>query len=161
MTDRTFKTCCSCKTERLASQFHKSRSTSDGLDPRCKSCRKTDTARRPREPQRVRANSLQRLYGISPAEYDALFAAQAGLCAICRKPESMERLGVLRGLCVDHDHKTGKVRGLLCARCNVAIGHLTDDPAVIHAAARYLLGIESELAHGFNEKPGNGSRDQD
>lgn len=139
MTDRTYKTCSSCNVERLVSQFHKSRNTRDGLDPRCKPCRKLDTTRRPQDPQRVRANTLRRLYGITPEEYDRLLDQQSGLCAICHKPETMLRLGVQRGLCVDHDHKTGAVRGLLCASCNFAVGRFHDDPELMHSAARYLL----------------------
>ncbi len=59
-------------------------------------------------------------YGMTQAQYDALLKKQKGLCAICRNPPDREFL------CVDHDHKTGKVRGLLCSPCNARLGHLED-----------------------------------
>jgi hypothetical protein len=72
-----------------------------------------------------------RLYGISPAEYDALLAKQGGACAICRK-RSKGRL------CVDHCHLTGTIRGLLCRACNLVLGALKDDQASLVAALAYL-----------------------
>jgi len=74
---------------------------------------------------------LKRLYGISPAEYDALLAKQGGACAICRKRAKGR-------LCVDHCHVTGTVRGLLCNECNCALGYLKDDQASLVAALAYL-----------------------
>lgn len=68
-------------------------------------------------------------------EYEALVAKQQGLCAICGSTCSSGR-----NLAVDHCHKTGKVRGLLCGNCNRAIGQLGDDPERIERAASYLRG---------------------
>jgi hypothetical protein len=73
---------------------------------------------------------FKRVYGISLEDYDVMFERQGGACAICK------RTGVT--LCVDHCHLTGEVRGLLCIRCNSAIGFCSDDPAVLLAAAEYL-----------------------
>jgi len=81
------------------------------------------------------ARGLQRNYGITPAQYDAMFVAQKGLCAIC---ESADRAGKRR-LCVDHDHDTGKVRGLLCSRCNTAIGLLQHSSIYLNKARKYLV----------------------
>lgn len=74
-------------------------------------------------------------YGITYAQHQAMFAAQGGRCAICKsdKPGSKGK-----GWHVDHDHKTGTVRGLLCHFCNTAIGSLKDDPDLLRAAAEYL-----------------------
>jgi Recombination endonuclease VII len=79
----------------------------------------------------VRTAQLKHLYGISPAEYDALLAKQGGTCAICRKRPKGR-------LCVDHCHLTGTVRGLLCNGCNSALGWLKDDQASLVAALAYL-----------------------
>ena len=65
---------------------------------------------------------LRRVYGISRDEYEALLARQGGVCGICRKPPQ-------EPLCVDHSHATGRVRGLLCRKCNTALGSLDDDVA--------------------------------
>jgi hypothetical protein len=89
-----------------------------------------------REKRRVRNRLAQRrmvfkkVYGISLADYEVMFERQGGACAICK------RTGLT--LCVDHCHLTGEVRGLLCIRCNSAIGFCRDDPALLLAAAAYL-----------------------
>jgi hypothetical protein len=76
---------------------------------------------------------LKTRYGITAEDYDRMMDEQGGACAIC-KAEC--RIGLR--LAVDHDHDTGKVRGLLCTHCNQAIGKLHDDPALIRKAADYL-----------------------
>lgn len=68
---------------------------------------------------------------MSVQDYEALMAQQGGACAICRK-EPVGRL------CVDHCHATGKVRGLLCATCNMGLGFYRDDEGLMRAAAAYL-----------------------
>lgn len=93
--------------------------------------RATRQARKDANDPALRNGKLKRLYGISVAEYDALFAKQGGVCAICRK-RSKGRL------CVDHCHVTGTVRGLLCSACNIALGSLKDDQASLVAALAYL-----------------------
>jgi hypothetical protein len=89
-----------------------------------------------REKHRVRTRRSQRkmvfkrVYGISLEDYDVMFERQGGACAICK------RTGLT--LCVDHCHLTGEVRGLLCIRCNSAIGFCSDDPALLQTATDYL-----------------------
>jgi Recombination endonuclease VII len=78
-----------------------------------------------------RRSFLRTQYGISLEEYDAMLKRQGGACANCRK-RSTERL------CVDHGHVTRKVRGLLCRKCNFGLGHFSDDPDLVEAAAAYL-----------------------
>jgi hypothetical protein len=75
-------------------------------------------------------------YGITAADYAALLLAQGGVCAICHQPAKGGRTSTAR-LHVDHDHGSGKVRGLLCNKCNLAIGHLSDQ-GLLQAAADYL-----------------------
>ncbi len=80
-----------------------------------------------------REQRLRRVFGISIAEYDAIFAVQGGVCAICRRgPEALLDFGV------DHDHRTGKVRGILCTQCNYYFLGRFDDIARLEAAAEYL-----------------------
>ncbi len=75
---------------------------------------------------------LRQKYGLELEDHGAIFRAQGGACAICECTD--------RKLVVDHDHKTGEVRGLLCSQCNSAIGLLRDDAEVIVAAAMYVRG---------------------
>jgi hypothetical protein len=77
----------------------------------------------------------QYLYGVTPDQYEQMMLGQDGRCAICR---SEEWPGKGNRPHVDHDHATGKVRGLLCGKCNVGLGNLDDDPARLRAAAAYL-----------------------
>lgn len=83
----------------------------------------------------------ERRFGITRQEYAELFHKQDGKCAICNSPETAKRLGKIKALAVDHDHKTGRVRGLLCSDCNTGIGKLKDDPKVLQSAIRYLERI--------------------
>jgi hypothetical protein len=76
----------------------------------------------------------QRKYGLSEAEYNRLLAEQGGLCAVCQQPPTEKK-----PLQVDHDHETGKVRGLLCWPCNLVLGIWNDDPKRFVRAADYLL----------------------
>ena len=80
-----------------------------------------------------RAN-LKKNYGITPAEFNALLVAQAGRCGIC----GTSTPPIHNGWCVDHDHKTGTVRGILCTNCNAAGGMLWDDPALLRKAADWF-----------------------
>lgn len=88
----------------------------------------------------IRNNRLKRDYGISSEDYARMLVAQSGKCAICGTTQSAVRKtsGRVHELCVDHCHTTGKVRGLLCVNCNVAIGKLKDDPGLMLKAAEYV-----------------------
>ena len=81
----------------------------------------------------VRNAKLIRQFGITAEQYDEMLASQSGGCAICRKTCSSGRR-----LAVDHDHATGKVRGLLCAKCNQGLGQFRDDPELLRVAMAYL-----------------------
>lgn len=80
--------------------------------------------------QRVRRR--RKTYGLQPGAYEMLCAQQNNACAICQRPADR------RGLVVDHDHKTERVRGLLCVPCNVMLGNARENPAVFLNAIAYL-----------------------
>jgi hypothetical protein len=77
-------------------------------------------------------------YGTTPEGYDQLLQDQKGLCALCQRPERKLYRGQLMRLAVDHDHVTGRVRGLLCHACNTALGLLEDNPATVARLEAYL-----------------------
>lgn len=86
-----------------------------------------------------RGYGFKRYYGIDTAEYQRMFAAQGGVCAICAKVERAKTpAGEIKWLSVDHHHESGAVRELLCSHCNHTLGHANDDPIVLRAAADYL-----------------------
>ena len=72
-------------------------------------------------------------YGLEPEQYKEMHKAQQGKCAICKEEPKTKR-----GLHVDHDHETGKVRGLLCHGCNVALGSFKEDVTLLNKAIEYL-----------------------
>ncbi|MFD6888329.1 endonuclease VII domain-containing protein [Streptomyces sp. NPDC059957] len=115
------KLCRLCGVVKPHSEWHKNASASDGLSTRCKTCRAV----------LGRAGHLKRAYGLTEAERDEMIAAQGGVCVICQEAPAEH---------VDHDHQTGKVRGVLCFGCNAGIGQLKDRPDVLRRAAAYVEG---------------------
>lgn len=87
---------------------------------------------------------LLRKYGLTLEAYDEMLARQGGVCALCGEPERGLSRGVVKLLAVDHCHKTGLVRGLLCSACNLSVGR-------IEAAPRFL-----ERINGYLAQPGGG-----
>lgn len=87
-------------------------------------------------------NNIKARYGLTLEEFEEILELQGGVCAICKQPEKDR---YKRRLCVDHDHETGKVRGLLCHMCNTALGKFSDDPDRLDAAAAYLRSYEGEF----------------
>jgi hypothetical protein len=85
-------------------------------------------------PEKGRNNQLKRWYGITLDEYNAILKKQDGKCAICGIDKPMG-VGCFH---VDHDHTTNTVRGILCQKCNMAIGLFFDDPNIIKKAYEYL-----------------------
>jgi hypothetical protein len=82
----------------------------------------------------IKLRYMRARYGLTIEEYDAIVAAQDGLCRICRKTPN----GRWKRLAVDHDHSTGRVRGLLCHACNAGLGHFRDSVESLRAAISYL-----------------------
>lgn len=95
---------------------------------------------RSRDRQLDRNYQLQKVYGISEDTYIKLFEEQKGVCAICKSPETHvhRKTNLICNLSVDHDHSTGIVRGLLCKRCNMALGLLRDSEVLLENAKKYL-----------------------
>lgn len=87
----------------------------------------------PENKEKGRRAWFKRAYGISVEEYEALVFIQKGSCAICKRPCKTNK-----ALSVDHDHKTGKIRGLLCQACNSALGFMEDSIDNIENMIKYL-----------------------
>ena len=98
--------------------------------PRCATHWRAEKKRRN---QAAHQKMVARTYGLEPGQYEALYAIQDGRCAIC-----MRATGASRRLCVDHDHLTGEVRGLLCRPCNRLLGQARDDVYFFTRAIGYL-----------------------
>jgi hypothetical protein len=76
-------------------------------------------------------------YGMTHEQYEDMLMQQNGACAICGKPESRMIRGSVAMLAIDHDHETGKVRGLLCSWCNRRLG-VFEDKTFVASAVKYL-----------------------
>jgi hypothetical protein len=90
-----------------------------------------------REKERARINQIK-FYGITPEDYNKMFEEQNGCCCICNKHQSNFK----KSLSIDHNHQTGKVRGLLCHHCNVGLGHFKDNIESLNSALDYLIKTE-------------------
>ncbi len=179
------KFCPQCKQVLPKFKFHKNKRVSDGLQSRCADCQYepdgNETERcchrckktfplsnfhrcrtgyqhccKPCNLHQARAAKFRKRFGITIEQYDAMVAAQQGLCAICGKPEKRlanNRSGDFSRLCVDHDHRfeatpEKSVRGLLCYNCNAAIGLFFDSPELLQNAIDYILKHRSRLTEG-------------
>lgn len=137
-----FKVCRDCKQRKPLSDFYKHPDTHDGTGAYCKECshrrcraqRKTPKGKEIWRAYRRKA-SLKRLYGISVDDYDRMFSEQGGKCAICGNRSGRSNIATLN---VDHDSVSGKIRGLLCNRCNLGIGRFQHNIQILKKAHRYL-----------------------
>jgi hypothetical protein len=102
--------------------------------------KKAVAAWRARNPSYEETLKLKLRYGITPQDYEQMHQAQNGLCAICGNPETARhnKSNEVQKLAVDHCHKTGKVRGLLCQDCNRGIGKFKDSVILMEKAIKYL-----------------------
>jgi hypothetical protein len=124
-----YKWCPKCDRIRLLELFSRTTGKRSGRASHCRECQSIANGK-----SSAKKHRRARKYGLSIAEWDAMYEAQAGLCASCGRPPKPDS----RGLVVDHDHATGRVRSLLCSPCNLAIGQLLDDPQLLRLAAEYL-----------------------
>jgi hypothetical protein len=90
-------------------------------------------------PDKAKNLDLKKYYGITLHQYEQMFKAQNGVCAICGGRETTnDKDGAPRRMPVDHCHTTGRIRGLLCTQCNRGLGMFGDSPERLLAAAKYL-----------------------
>lgn len=134
------KTCPKCKKIKPADCFYKNKSSKTGLASFCKSCsslkgKEWNQKNKERLRHKSRENDLKRNYGLTIQEYHALLRKQNGKCDICGSTDPGKNKKYFP---VDHCHLTGKVRGLLCGKCNCALGLLNDDLILLEKATDYL-----------------------
>ena len=136
------KQCTYCKELQPVAMFSMDSSRSDGLNAICKECGSVLRKRYRKSDNGFAVSKNKRLnqrFGITLDEYNEMLEEQGGVCAICGGEETTEYCnGRVRQLAVDHDHRTGEVRGLLCHLCNRGIGMFRDSPIYLERAAEYL-----------------------
>ena len=135
------KVCTGCKIEKPLEDFSRHPVGRGGKNPKCKQCRNEWSSekysRTPQEEVLARKRTYWKevkrfsQYGITKEIYLEMVQAQDGLCLICTKRFDVD-------LVIDHDHDTGKVRGLLCDRCNSGLGFFEDSTEGLRRAIKYL-----------------------
>jgi hypothetical protein len=133
-----FKTCNICNTDKSIDSFVKRSNRESGIQPYCKSCHNRNS-REKYSSTYMREYDLKSKYGIGHSEFLKILESQDNKCAICKRDSEICLSGRKKRLCVDHSHDTGKVRGILCDKCNRGIGLLNDDPNVLISAYNYLI----------------------
>jgi hypothetical protein len=147
------KTCVSCGIEKSLEDFYKESRVKDGRQARCKKCHiKITENYRKKNPELYRKASKKhwhklndkkkhslwiKRYGITLEDYQKMHDNQKGVCKICKKPCKTKQV-----LSVDHCHKTNKVRGLLCVKCNTGLGMFNDNVKYLQEAINYLSHSE-------------------
>ena len=116
------KTCNRCQEEKPLTEFYK-HSQSGGHHYKCKAC--------------FRLLKTLGRFNLTEEQFAEMHEVQGFACAICKSTDPGGR-STVNNFCVDHDHETGKVRGLLCHSCNLALGHFKDNVATIESAILYL-----------------------
>lgn len=144
----TNKCCNKCESIKPTAEFYKDSGCADGYSTLCKVCRNLSMTSwrdknrekynknmrdwRKNNPEEVKDHDLRRTYGIGLDEYNKMKGEQSSVCAICKEPPKGKR-----PLVVDHNHRTGRVRGLLCYGCNRAL-HVLESHELLEAAMSYL-----------------------
>ncbi len=142
-------TCRRCETTKPLTEFSLARAATETQNTvyrsECKACNATLArqwfhANKERNKENRHRWNLANTYGLTPQDYLDMLAAQGDRCAICglEEPSAHGRTGTKFRLSVDHCHTTGRVRGLLCQKCNRAIGLLGDSVELLHKAIDYL-----------------------
>jgi hypothetical protein len=130
------RTCTKCNIVKDSCEFHKKKTGSYGIDTICVICKNAygrEYAKK-RCKKAIKNGWLKSHYNITLEDYNKLLKMQNNCCAICSLNQSENK----KAFAVDHNHKTGKVRGLLCSLCNQGIGFLKDDIKILKRAMKYL-----------------------
>jgi hypothetical protein len=142
------KNCSRCGTEKELSEFYRDKRRKNGRSSWCRLCWVAFAKQRrdAKGPRGRKDEDLRLLYGITIQDYERMLREQNKVCAICKSKERIfsHVSKKPQRLSVDHDHGTGKVRGLLCSRCNKALGLFFDDTALLTAATAYLIQHKEE-----------------
>ncbi len=152
MQDDSTKRCKGCHRVLPLSEFHMIRAKNGKKYPYsyCKPCGKRNRQKwhhTEKGQEAHRKHMFRTNYGITLTQYNVMLKEQNGVCAICGNPETrMNRRGTIRLLSVDHDHASGRRRGLLCSACNSGLGYFKDDCVRLHSAIAYLTSGQSHQA---------------
>lgn len=138
------KKCGRCENIKPSAEFMTNKKVPSGLSSWCRQCNRAHVKEwNEKNPEKrsegIRRSKLKRAYGITPEEWEELFDSQGRVCAICMSSKSGFSPSNFH---VDHCHTTNVVRGILCGKCNVGLGHFRDEIATLERAIEYLRKYE-------------------
>ena len=139
------KYCNQCGETKPLSDFYKRTSRRDGagIVSECKACCRARSNRRYRQnPDEINDRRAAKTYGTTYEHIQQMRAEANGICQCCHRPGE----GQFKRLVIDHDHATGKIRGLICHKCNTVLGAVNDDPQTLRNLARFLLEFDIQPA---------------
>ena len=133
----SMKVCTKCKKKKSLSCFYKDRQKQGGLRYWCKDCVLENVYAWEEKnignlKSIIKNRDLKKLYGIGLVDYERMYNTQCGFCLICKTKKDV--------LCIDHNHKTGKIRGLLCNNCNRVLGSVKEDVNILSEMIDYIKG---------------------
>lgn len=149
--DKTCRICCETKP---LSEFHLVRRDNRPYSY-CRQCRNAKNKKwaeenSGKEYDRQRNKHLKKKYGLSLEAFDAMLVQQGGRCACCKSPDPKTKLG----WCVDHNHKTGEVRAILCRPCNQTIGYCGENVARLQMLSSYIKRFRPNEQNKATQLPG-------
>lgn len=130
--------CYKCENILPITMFSKRSEAKSGLRSICKTCDRKHQREWRKNSSAGREYHLKKSYNLSLEDYRSILESQNGVCVICGKEETLKLRGVTKPLHVDHNHRTGKVRGLLCNECNSGLGRFKDNIELLQSAIQYL-----------------------
>jgi len=142
-----FRQCSKCGRTLLEDEFYPRPNRPGKFLSWCKDCLYQSSKKYKQNNKiKLREKRYLKKYGITLEEYNIRFKEQNGVCAICGNPEFCQNQHGLLPLAIDHNHKTGKIRGLLCSKCNPAIGSFEVDKGIelLCSAISYLKNTDGE-----------------
>lgn len=126
------KKCCSCKLDKSLDEYYQRKITpktaKSGLTARCKVCLRAEASE----------HAKTKKYNLKPGDYEKMVVNQGGLCGICKSDDPSGGNPRVKRFAIDHDHLTNIKRGLLCNRCNRALGMFQDNVELLKKAIVWL-----------------------
>ena len=145
----TTRRCYHCKENKFLTEFYPNKGNSSGFRYECKPCsyklRRKELLSKPDYKSYIRNNNMKRKFGMTIEDYNKRLILQNYSCKICRSINTYSKHNVFH---IDHNHQTGKVRGLLCNNCNLALGNFQDNIEILKAAIKYLEENNSPTSAG-------------
>lgn len=126
------KKCSKCKVEKQVTEFFKNKCKKDSYDGYCKDC--TKLVRKKTDSKLNKERAIKSRYGLTKIQLDLKFEKQNSSCGICKNKLDLNK----RSTYIDHNHKTGETRDILCSKCNTVLGFVNEDIELLKEFIEYI-----------------------